>query len=295
MVTGICTDKGRNILLDRGFNASPTRTQISVFKVGTGTTTPTVSDTDLETPVPITGTEQVDDCEAADWVDSADMLTSLNTTTYKQGTNSLNLIKDGTSSINAETNKATTSLDFTDKELSIWIYIVDAAALAKLETLNCLTIIFGSDSSNYYTWTKDNADLTAGEWNLIDGLTVATADSTTGTPVLTTMDYTSVQLTATGTAIVWIAGDFMMDDIKLISADDYVKTFETDYPTMDYTANEVTIRTRLNTLNANGYMISEVGLFNADGTRLMDSRDTFSPFSKSTNDEVIFITKNRIE
>jgi len=39
--------------LDRTFNTSPTRTAPTQFKVGTGTTTPDNSDTDLVTPVTI--------------------------------------------------------------------------------------------------------------------------------------------------------------------------------------------------------------------------------------------------
>ncbi len=41
--------------MDRVFNASPTRTAPSQFKIGTGTTAPTISDTDLETAVSIDG------------------------------------------------------------------------------------------------------------------------------------------------------------------------------------------------------------------------------------------------
>ncbi len=49
------TTTGKTIILDRVFNASPTRTAPSQFKIGTGTTDPSISDTDLETPVSIDG------------------------------------------------------------------------------------------------------------------------------------------------------------------------------------------------------------------------------------------------
>ena len=56
MATGqIITNSGKLIILDRTFNTSPTRTSPSQFKVGTGTTTPSLSDTDLVTPVDIDG------------------------------------------------------------------------------------------------------------------------------------------------------------------------------------------------------------------------------------------------
>ena len=51
----VITTDGKKIIIDRAFNASPTRTTISQFKVGTGTTTPALADTDLEIAVSIDG------------------------------------------------------------------------------------------------------------------------------------------------------------------------------------------------------------------------------------------------
>jgi hypothetical protein len=51
----IITTNGKKIILDRTYNSSPTLTAPSQFKVGTGTTTPALSDTDLVTPVDIDG------------------------------------------------------------------------------------------------------------------------------------------------------------------------------------------------------------------------------------------------
>ena len=47
----VYTDDGFNDLLHRGYTVTPTITVPSRFKIGTGTTTPTVSDTDLTTPI----------------------------------------------------------------------------------------------------------------------------------------------------------------------------------------------------------------------------------------------------
>lgn len=56
MTTGqILTNDGKKILLNRGFKASPNYTVPSLFKVGTGTTAPTVTDTDLQAAVIISG------------------------------------------------------------------------------------------------------------------------------------------------------------------------------------------------------------------------------------------------
>lgn len=54
MATGIATTTlARKVALNRTFKSSPDYTTFSIFKVGTGTTTPTVGDTDLQTPVNI--------------------------------------------------------------------------------------------------------------------------------------------------------------------------------------------------------------------------------------------------
>ena len=47
----IITSNGRNHLLDKAYNPDSTNSVISVFKIGTGTTDPLVSDTSLETPI----------------------------------------------------------------------------------------------------------------------------------------------------------------------------------------------------------------------------------------------------
>lgn len=56
MTTGnIITNNGALIQLHRTFIASPTISAPTVFKIGTGTTAPTVLDTDVETGVNING------------------------------------------------------------------------------------------------------------------------------------------------------------------------------------------------------------------------------------------------
>ncbi|MCP6727613.1 MAG: hypothetical protein KJI69_06400 [Patescibacteria group bacterium] len=58
MATGqVITNNGRLITLHRTFTASPTITAPTQFKIGTGTTTPAVGDTDMATPVNINGTQ----------------------------------------------------------------------------------------------------------------------------------------------------------------------------------------------------------------------------------------------
>jgi len=156
----------------------------------------------------------VDTCETADWSDSADMTSSLNTTTFWEGSAALNLTKDGTTSINASVNKATSSVDFTSKALRLILYIDDQTTLDTFATTSCVTIRLGSDSSNYYEWLIDKSELSVGK-NNITNLTSANADSSTGTPVLTACDYTFVQLTTNLTSDVWAAGKVIMDNLAV--------------------------------------------------------------------------------
>ena len=106
-----------------------------------------------------TAAETVDDCDVADWSDSADMTTSVNTSEFKEGDKALNATKDAGAAAAAYTEKTTTSVDFTSKELSIWLYVKDSTALNKLATTNALSLRFGSDSSNYYQWDFDKATI----------------------------------------------------------------------------------------------------------------------------------------
>lgn len=55
MTGNIITDSGSLIQIHRTFIASPTISSPTLFKIGTGTTDPTISDTDIETGVNING------------------------------------------------------------------------------------------------------------------------------------------------------------------------------------------------------------------------------------------------
>lgn len=54
----IVTTVGKKIVLNRTFKTTPDYLEPSLFKVGTGTTTPLIGDTDLVTPVTISGGSQ---------------------------------------------------------------------------------------------------------------------------------------------------------------------------------------------------------------------------------------------
>lgn len=288
----IITNNGKKILINRAYKASPDYTVPSTFKVGILNGTPAIADTDLDNPVPITGTEAVDDCEViTGWVDSADMTITTNTTTFKENATSLSLAKDAGSSVNFSTAKTTTSRDFTSKTLFVWLYITAVADLVATGT-DCVTIRFGSAAGDYYQKGWDISELAVG-WNLLY-FTSANSDSTTGAPALAAMDYSFIQLTTDLAADTIAADRIFMDDWKVASTDDFVKTFVSGYPTVDETNFEVEIRGQLLSTEANGYDINGFALFNADGTPLMHSEDTFTAESKSNTDNFIFIIVNRI-
>jgi hypothetical protein len=289
------TDNGFKILLNRAYKGTPDYNEINKFKVGISQATVTVSDTDLTKPVPITGTELLDNCETVgNWSETADGDDSLNSTTYKEGSGALNLIKDATTADNVTyyNNNNMTSLDFTDKDLWVWIYIKDTATLNKLATSDCLELRLGNDyDTNYYYKKYDKADLSTG-WNY---LTMNTTDGTEqGSVTLNACDSGAVKLTFTATSDELDAGDVVLDDWKLASSDDYLADFESGYPSLDETTHEATVQCYLNSTQANNYNISGLGTFNDDTTKLMQDVFKFTAQSKSNTDEFSFYIKNRL-
>jgi len=85
-----------------------------------------------------------------------------------------------------------------------------------------------------------------------------------------------------------------MDDIKLASAGDYTKIYATGYPSINTSNLEVTHRVALLSTEANGYLITETGFFNTDTSPIMISRDTFTSISKSSTDEIIIVSKDKL-
>jgi hypothetical protein len=294
MVNGsIVTNNGLKIIMNRAFKSVPDYTTLDKFKVGYDNGTPNVADNELDYLIPLTGTEAVDSCDATTgWTDSADMTVSVNASTYKEGTGALNLTKDGGASDTASTDKTTTSRDFTSKELMVWLYIKDATMYAKLATTDCVTIRFGSDNANYYYYTRDKSNLEVG-WNVVR-FSTATADGTTGAPVIAACDYSYIAIKATGAAITWSAADLIMDDWKVASADDFLGSITLGYPTIDETNHECELRALVPTTQANGYLVNSIGWYNTDVSRLMGTEATFAEESKSDTDEFIIITKIRM-
>ena len=73
------------------------------------------------------------------------------------------------------------------------------------------------------------------------------------------------------------------------------KNIDSNYPVFDETNNEVEIRCTVATTEANSNDIDGFGIFNEDTSPLMLSEDTFTAESKTSEDELLFIVKDRIE
>ncbi len=184
----------------------------------------------------------VDDCDATTgWTASGTNSVTQNVTTYVEGTASLNLVKSDGSSTTISVSKTTTSRDFTSSIFGTLVYI-STTAYADMAATDCLTIRFGSAAGDYYQYTRDKTDLAVG-WNLVT-FTSATSDSTTGTPVITACDYTYVALTSDDAADTWIAGNVMLDDMRVAGGNMYLRNI---FANIDKTSSieiqaEVTVR-----------------------------------------------------
>ena len=74
---------------------------------------------------------------------------------------------------------------------------------------------------------------------------------------------------------------------------DNFKGFVTGYPVLDEVNIQVTIRTILSTTDANGNVLTEVGLVNTDGSRLLYSRTVHNAITKNNQTQVIYVQKDR--
>lgn len=288
------TNSGFKIAVNRIAKSTPDYTVASRFKVGTSQADVTVSDTDLTLTVPIFNTETVADCEATtNWVSGTDGDIDTTTTNYKIGNYGLTLIKDAQTVDNVMwSNESLSSLDFTSKDLWGWIYIKDSDTLDKLATTDALEVRFGNDDdTNYYHYNYDKADVSVG-WNIIKfNITDATEE---GTVTDNACDSLAIKLTFTATTDELDADEIIIDDFKIASSGDYYKDFTTGYPAVDEVDMEITTESYLNSVEANGYLLSGIGTYNTDGTPLMQDSFKFTPISKSSSEELIFEIKNRI-
>jgi len=298
---GVITKLGKNVMINRTYKSSPDYTIPSTFRMGIGTTTPVAADTGLGIHIPIgDGTVNDDGSNTLTSSDGGENSTS-NTTTYKEGAG----VTDGTAqNLKTDNSSATKRWYIADlasagtkitgtKPVSLWLYIKDAAALAMFKSSGtALEIRLGSTlATNFYKITRTAAQLAVG-WNWITTGTTNVEDLTETGTVAGDIDTFEIVITTNNAADDWDDTDVIYDLLRQWEVADLSDTFVTGYPVFDETNKKVTLRYYLNSLQANGFPITETGSFNTDGTPLIIDHDVFTSISKTSTDEIAIVVVN---
>lgn len=289
----LINNAGASIAFNRAFGdaskSKPVKARFGRVQsdVTTGTTT-------LSNPIPLTGTESVDDCEAtAGWSTDADNAVSLNSTTFKEGSNSLNIIKAGTSIATSTTAKTVTSRDFTDKFVHAWVYI-NTTNVALVAAGTAVEIRYGSAAGDYWSKQYTKAEFIALQVSNWADLYFDDSESSTGSPLVAACDYFLIQITLTATSDTFSAGDFMIDDIRVASDADYQLGIDSGLP-VDDTANfEQTRQYTIPATSGNGYNFDGMQEENTDSTPITWGPSKYPDESKSATDRFIMIVVDRI-
>ena len=299
----LINNQGKKVLLYRGYTENGDLSSVQYlpgtkFQVGINNHTPIVANTALSNPIPITNGTINDSGDNTLTGSSGGDNSTDNTTTFKPGggvndNTAQNLIANGTA-----TTKIWTIADLTSLGVNIvgtqpfghWIYILDATALAKFVSIE---IKLGSDSSNYSSKTVLVADLITG-WNWLNSNITNVEDlSETGT-VAGDIDTFIIEITTNNATDTFASGDVIYDLLRQWATTDLTKSFVTSFPTIDLTNLEVTTRCLVSTVDANGFLLDGLAIYNEDASPLMLSEDTFNDESKADSDEFAFITVDRL-
>ena len=294
------TNTGLNTIINRSYGDA-SQSKVNQIKIGQNQTTLSVDATDLTQPIPISNGTVNDNGDNQLTGSSGGDNSTDNTTTFKPGAGlsdntSQNLIANGTNVLKiwtiADLSSLGTNITIT-QPFGLWIYILDATTLAKFKTSGtALEIKLGSDSSNYYSLTKEVSALSTG-WNWITSGTTNVEDlSETGT-VGTPVDTFIIEITTNNASDEFIAGDVIYDLLRQWATSDLTKTMDSGYPLIDTTARTVSHRATISSVEANGFNISGFGTFNSDSTPLIEGLENFDSESKSDSDQFIYTVKNK--
>jgi len=298
----IIVNNGKKIIINRAYKATPDYTVPSRFRVGISNGTPAVADTDLDVSIPISNGTVNDDGDNQLTGSSGGDNTTDNTTTFKPGAGTSDVTAQNLIANNTNATKIWTIADLSSagtnktatEPFGLWLYIKDATALAKFVSAGAaLTIKLGSDSSNYYYYTRTAAQLAVG-WNWITSGTTNTEDLTETGTVAGNIDTFIIEIVTNNATDTFVAGDVVYDLLREWTVAERSKIFTSGYPTIDETNYETETRCQLLSTEANGFDINGLGLINTDGTILLHSEDTFTAESKSNTDQFTFIVKDRI-
>lgn len=302
----IITSNGKKTFIYRAYteNADLSSTQylpVTQYKIGINNATPNTADATLTNIIPLdTGTVCDDGTNTLTGSNGGDDSTD-NIVTYKEGANATDDTAQNLITTGSNTTKTWTIADLTvagancdaTKYIGLWLYILDATTLAKFaSTGTCLELRIGADiTTNYYSQVYEASDLSTG-WNWLSDNELLSTWTDNGTPG--TLNDFAIIITTNNATDAFVAGDVVYDLLRQWEATDLVADTDIGYPTFNLTNFEVTQRVTLNTLQANGFNINGLGLFNEDSSPLMLEEDTYNGNSKSRTDEFVYIIKNRV-
>lgn len=221
-------------------------TAFTYLGIGTGTTTPTEDDTDLEdevfriiqssvdTSVSKKFTTEfvipslaangnfiseigmfdadivvIDDCNATTgWAVSGGATNlTLDTSDYKEPTGSLNFDMDGVSATGILTKTLSSAEDLSGENfVYAWVYVADTTNLTSVD----FYISSAGTGTDYYQWTFLTSSLTDASWNLLK-CDVSSPDSTLGSTTLSNINDIQLDITQSSATA---STDWRLDDLR---------------------------------------------------------------------------------
>ena len=299
-MTSVYTEDGKIVDNNRTYKAVPDYTTVSKFGVGIKQGTLLAADTDLDYVVPINNGTVNDNGDNTFTGSSGGDNSTDNTTTFKPGAGETDNTAQNLISNNTNVTKIWTIADLSssginaiaDQPFAMWIYIKDAATLAKfLIAGTALEIKLGSDSSNYYSKTFELTDLATG-WNWITSNTVNVEDLTETGTVVGDIDTFLIEIITNNATDVFIAGDVIYDLLRQWEVTDTVKTFIAGFPAIDEGTFKVKIKGSLTSVQANGFDLSGFKVLNTDTVPKVTDLSDYTAESKSDTDEFIYELDN---
>ena len=308
----IITTKGKNTILHRAYTdtgdlSATLYLPVTQFQVGIINGTPAIGDTILDSPIPYADGIVNDDGDNQLTGSTGGDNSTDNAVTYKEGAGVTDAKSQDLIANDTNVAKIWTISDLSangivvddSKYCSMWLYIKDATAYAKFKSTGTAFQMKlrtnGDGGTLFYTVTKTAAQLAIG-WNFItDENTILTSwtQGGGGAPSGVIGEFI-IEITTNNATDTFTTGDVIYDLLRSRDLTDKKKSFVSSFPTFNYTDNEVTIRCLLSSLEANGFDINGLALWNEDTSPLLLEEDTFNADSKSLTDEFAFIIKNRI-
>lgn len=296
-------NNGIKIIMDRAYNddGSTSFTAPTEFKVGQNQSDPEITDTDLDGAVPISNGTINDDGDNQLTGSSGGDNTTDNTTTFKPGGGVSDDTAQDLIANNTNVTKIWTITDLSangtiisgTQPFGLWLFIKDATELAKFKTSGtALEVKLGSDTSNYFSKTFTLSDLATG-WNWITSGTTNVNALTETSTVTGDIDTFIIEIITNNSTDQFTTGEVIYDMLRQWSTSDLTKTITSKV--IDNTAKTVQVRSDLSSTEANGFVIDSHGLFNTDGTPLMEGLESFTDESKTDTDEFIFIVQNKFQ